>query len=257
MPHFQIWKKGNMPNISKSHREEWLTATKDGVVAAWPICLGYLAVGFAFGIIAQKTGLHPLEIGLMSLMVYAGSAQFIAVSMLAGGSAIAPIIITTFMVNLRHLLMSSSLSVYLKSLRGGWLALYAYGVTDESFALNLTGFKDGNWDWRRAIVLNHTANIVWICCTTAGGYGGQFIPTGAFGIDYALIAMFICLLVFQLKGSLYMLVAIIAGGLAVCLSLLIPGNFYIVISSVIAATCGVLLRKSPLLSKSKGGYDDC
>jgi 4-azaleucine resistance transporter AzlC len=241
-----------MPISSKSHREEWSTALKDGAAAAWPICLGYLAVGFAFGVIAQKAGLHPFEIGLMSLMVYAGSAQFIAVSMLAGGSAIVPIIVTTFMVNLRHLLMSSSLSVYLKSLSGGWLALYAYGVTDESFALNLTRFRDGDWDWRRAIILNHTANIMWICCTVVGGYGGQFIPTGAFGIDYALIAMFICLLVFQLKGNLYVLVAVIAGGLAVCLSLLMPGNFHIVISSVIAATCGVLLRKSPLFLKSKG-----
>lgn len=244
-----------MPIISGEHKKGWTMAIKDGVVAAWPICLGYLAVGLAFGVIAQKAGLHPLEIGLMSLMVYAGSAQFIAISMLASGSAIAPIIVTTFMVNLRHLLMSSSLSVYLKPLRGGWLALYAYGVTDESFALNLTRFRDYDWDWRRAIVLNHTSNIAWIGSTMAGGFGGQFIPSGAFGIDYALIAMFICLLVFQLKGGLHILVAIIAGGLAVGLSLLIPGNSNIVISSIFAATCGVLLRKLKASLKSKGGRD--
>jgi len=246
-----------MPIISTGHSIKWWAAIKDGVVAAWPICLGYLAIGLAFGVIAQKAGLHPLEIGLMSVMVYAGSAQFIAISMLAGGSAIVPIIVTTFMVNLRHLLMSSSLSVYLKPLRGGWLALYAYGVTDESFALNLTRFRDDEWDWRRAIVLNHTSNIAWIGSTIAGGYGGQFIPSGAFGIDYALIAMFICLFVFQLKGSLYIIVAIIAGGLAVGLSLLIPGNSHIVISSIVAATCGVLLRKSKISLKSKGGRDGC
>jgi len=241
-----------MPIISKGHKKIWTTAIKDGVVAAWPICLGYLAIGLAFGVIAQKAGLHPLEIGLMSLMVYAGSAQFIAISMLAGGSAIVPIIVTTFMVNLRHLLMSSSLSVYLKAARGGWLALYAYGVTDESFALNLARFGNDDWDWRRALVLNHTTNLAWIGSTIAGGFGGQFIPQGAFGIDYALIAMFICLFIFQLRGNIYILVAIIAGGLAVGLSLLIPGNSYIIISSIVAATLGVLFRKFRLSRRVEG-----
>ncbi len=241
-----------MQIISTGHRIKWWAAIKDGVVAAWPICLGYLAIGLAFGVIAQKAGLHPLEIGLMSVMVYAGSSQFIAISMLAGGSAIVPIIVTTFMVNLRHLLMSSSLSIYLKSVRSGWLALYAYGVTDESFALNLARFRNDDWDWRRALVLNHTTNIAWIGSTIAGGFGGQFIPQGAFGIDYALIAMFICLFIFHLRGNIYILVAIIAGGLAVGLSLLIPGNSYIIISSTIAATLGVLFRKFQLSRRVEG-----
>ena len=232
-----------MNSVSREHGESWSVIIRDGMLAAWPICLGYFAIGMAFGVIAQKAGLHPLEIGLMSLLVYAGSAQFIAVSMLSAGAAIVPIIVTTFAVNLRHLLMSSSLSVYLGRMRGGWLSLFAYGVTDESFAVNLTKFRDESWDWRRALVVNHTSNIAWIGSTIAGGYGGQFIPAGAFGIDYALIAMFICLLVFQLRGRLYVIIAIIAGVLAVILSLLFPGNSYIVAASVIAATVGVLLRK--------------
>jgi NTP pyrophosphatase (non-canonical NTP hydrolase) len=55
---------------------------KDGLNAGWPICLGYLPIGMAFGVLAQKAGLTPLQIGLMSIMVFAGSAQFIAISML-------------------------------------------------------------------------------------------------------------------------------------------------------------------------------
>ena len=240
-----------MNSVSMENKENWQPVIKDGMVAAWPICLGYLPIGLAFGVIAQKAGLHPLEIGLMSLFVFAGSAQFIAVSMLSSGAAIVPIVVTTFMVNLRHLLMSSSLAVYLKGPGKGWLSLYAYGVTDESFALNLTKFRDEDWDWRRALVVNHTANIAWIGSTIAGGYGGEFIPSGAFGIDYALIAMFICLLVFQLRGLLYTIIAIIAGFLAVILSLMFPGNSYIIIASVIAATIGVFLRKSKIFSDSE------
>ena len=59
------------------------TALSRGAVAAWPICLGYMPIGLAFGVLAQKAGLSPLEIGLMSVLVFAGSSQFIAVSMLA------------------------------------------------------------------------------------------------------------------------------------------------------------------------------
>jgi len=242
-----------MNSVSTENKENWQPVIKDGMAAAWPICLGYLPIGLAFGVIAQKAGLHPLEIGLMSLFVFAGSAQFIAVSMLSSGAAIVPIVVTTFMVNLRHLLMSSSLAVYLKGPSRRWLSLYAYGITDESFALNLTKFRDENWDWRRALVVNHTANIAWIGSTMAGGYGGEFIPSGAFGIDYALIAMFICLLVFQLRGLLYTIIAIIAGFLAVILSIILPGNSYIVIASVIAATIGVFLRKSKIFMERGQG----
>jgi len=214
---------------------------KEGMAAAWPICLGYVPIGLAFGVLAHNAGLAPWEIGLMSLFVYAGSSQFIAVSMLSNGAALIPIILTTFTVNLRHLLMSSSLAIYLQRLGVGRLSLFAYGVTDESFALNMTRFRDGGWDWRQALTLNHTANLAWIVSTIIGGYGGQFIPAGAFGIDYALPAMFICLLVFQIRGGLYVLVAVLSGLLAIAFSLLFPGNAYIVMASVTAATLGVFL----------------
>ncbi|HOO90217.1 MAG TPA: AzlC family ABC transporter permease [Syntrophales bacterium] len=236
---------------SEERTAPWPAAIKDGAIGAWPICLGYLAIGLAFGVIAQKAGLSPLEIGLMSLLVYAGSSQFIAVSMLSAGAGFVPIVITTFTVNLRHMLMSSSLVTYMRNLGTGPLSLFAYGVTDESFALNSAKFRSGNWDWRRALVLNHTTNLTWIASTVAGGFGGEFIPAGAFGIDYALSAMFICLLIFQLRGKVYVIVAVIAGLLAVGLSLLIPGNSYIVIASVLAAALGVIFKRSPRLSRTE------
>ncbi|MCD6567749.1 MAG: AzlC family ABC transporter permease [Dehalococcoidia bacterium] len=214
-----------------------------GLIAAWPICLGYIPLGLAFGVIAQKAGLYPLEIGFMSLLVFAGSSQFIAVSMLASGAGAASIIFATFTVNLRHFLMSSSLALHLGSVRKRILPLFAYGVTDESFAVNLSKFKSGDWDIRRGFVVNHAANITWIASTVIGGYCGQFIPAKAFGIDYALIAMFIGLLVFQFKGRKYVMTAGIAGAMAIVLSLILPGNLYVVLASIMAATLGVLLTK--------------
>jgi len=228
--------------IFTRNRAEIKKAIIQGLMAAWPICLGYIPIGIAFGVLAQKAGLRPHEIGLMSLLVFAGSSQFIAVSMLSAGSTPASIIITTFAVNLRHLLMSSSLAVFLGKATIKKLALFAYGVTDESFAVNHAKFNKESWDLNRALIVNHTANITWIASTVIGGYSGQFIPAGAFGIDYALSAMFICLLIFQLKGRKYVFTAILAGITAVVLSLVIPGNSYIILASVLAATFGVIFN---------------
>ncbi len=214
-----------------------------GLTAAWPICLGYIPIGLAFGVLAQKAGLYPVEITLMSIFVFAGSSQFIAVSMLSTGAGAASIIITTFAVNLRHLLMSSSLSVFLGDTTRKKLSLFAYGVTDESFAVNHTRFSQKNWDLNQALVVNHSANVAWVVSSVIGGYSGQFIHEGAFGIDYALTAMFICLLIFQLRGRLYVITAVIAGVVAVTLSLIIPGSSYIILASMFSATIVLGLKK--------------
>ena len=226
------------------------TILKEGLNAGWPICLGYLPIGMAFGVLAQKAGLTPLQIGMMSILVFAGSSQFIAVSMLASGASVPAIITTTFVVNLRHMLMSSALAVYLRAAHRGLLALYAYGVTDESFAVNLPRFNARNWSLSRALVVNHAANLTWLICTVAGGIGGRFIPEGTLGIDYSFIAMFICLLIYQIRKLIHLLTAVIAGLTAVGLALLIPGNTYIVIASITAATVGVIIQRKVMKSNS-------
>lgn len=238
--------------MSHFHEEQILGSTKfplastlkDGFKVAWPICLGYFPIGLAFGVLAQKAGLHPLEIGLMSILVFAGSSQFIAVSMLSAGSGAAPIVLTTFMVNLRHLLMSSSMSVRLSSrVHRVFLSIFAYGITDESFAVNIARFNQGGWDPGRALVVNQVSNLAWISSTVLGGLGGQFIPAGSFGMDYALSGMFLCLLVFQLRGRIYAFVAVFSGVFAVLLALLVPGNAYVIIASLVGATAGFLLKR--------------
>ena len=227
-----------------------------GATAAWPICLGYLPIGLAFGVLAQKAGLSPYQVALMSLFVFAGSSQFIAVSMLSGGASFAAIVATTFMVNLRHLLMSSSLAAILGRKSRWKLSLFAYGVTDESFAVNYTRLRAGGWGLDRSLVVNHTANMLWLVSTVAGVYFGHLIPAHAMGIDYALTAMFICLLIFQLKDGTAILTAIMAGLLAVVLSLVIPGNAYIVLASMLAAAMGVIFKRRSSPDETYTGKDE-
>jgi 4-azaleucine resistance transporter AzlC len=235
-------RKENGDNMGQS-RNRFTRNLNQGLKASWPICLGYIPIGLAFGVLAQKAGLSWLDIALMSAVVFAGSSQFIAVSMLTGGAAAMAVIVTTFFVNLRHVLMSSSLSVWLQNEHRGKLSIFAYTVTDESFAVNYTRFLKGDWDLQRSQVVNLTAYIAWIVSTVAGGFCGHLIPAHSFGIDYALIAMFICLLSFQLVSRLVILTAAVAGLVSVTLSLFISGNAHVILASVFAATVGVGLGR--------------
>jgi 4-azaleucine resistance transporter AzlC len=216
---------------------------RQGASAAWPICLGYIPIGLALGVLAQQAGIPWWAVALMSILVFAGSAQFICVAMLAAGASVSAIIFTTLVVNLRHTLMSSALAIYLSGVNRKFLALFSYGVTDESFAVNMSRFRDGQWCRWRALSVNHIANFVWIISTIVGTLVGQLVPQGAFGIDYALTGMFICLLVFQLHGRIYILTGLLAAAISVVWYLLIPGDSYIVGASICAATLGYLLQR--------------
>ena len=219
------------------------TLFRQGAAAAWPICLGFLPIGLALGVLARQQGLSPWAMATMSALVFAGSSQFICVAMLGAQASMAAIVLTTLMVNLRHALMSSALAVYLRGVDRRFLVLFAYGVTDESFAVNMSRFRQGEWNRWSALTVNQLPNLTWITATTAGALLGQFIPPGGLGIDYALTAMFLCLLVFQLHNRLSVIVGLIAGLVATLWYLLIPGDSFIVGASMTAATAGYWLKR--------------
>jgi 4-azaleucine resistance transporter AzlC len=217
---------------------------RQGLAAAWPICLGYFPIGLSLGVLAQKGGLAPWQMGVMSLLVFAGGSQFIAVAMLGAGASSLAIVSTVFMVNLRHLLMSSAMAVHFPGVSRRFLALFAYGLTDESFAVNMTRFNQGGWNRYSALTLNHAANATWIISSVAGVYLGQLVPPGAAGVDYALTGMFICLLVFQLRSPIFTVTALIAAACSLLAYLWLPGNAYVIVASCLAATVGLILKRN-------------
>ena len=226
--------------LTKTTRSDIL---RQGAIVAWPICLGYIPIGLALGVLAQQAGLPWWAMAMMSIMVFAGSAQFICVAMLAAGASVSAIIFTTLVVNLRHTLMSSALAVYLTGVNRKFLAIFSYGITDESFAVNMSRFRKGNWNRWQALTVNQLANFVWFLATITGCLVGPLVPQGAFGSDYALTGMFICLLVFQLQGRIYILTGLLAATISVAWYLLIPGDSYIVGASVCAATLGYFMQR--------------
>lgn len=209
-----------------------------------PVILGYLPIGFAYGVLAQKSGLSGLNTVLMSLMVFAGSAQLIAVGLLAAGVGAATVILTTFMVNLRHLLMSASLAPFLGSWSRPQQAFFSFQLTDETFALHSGRFARGEDSKPETFAINVIAQGAWLAGTCLGLFAGGLVSdVRPIGLDFALPAMFIVLLVWQVKSLLRLFVALAAGLCSLCLFLFGLEETSVILATVFAATLGVFLER--------------
>jgi 4-azaleucine resistance transporter AzlC len=225
------------PIEARTDRTIW----QRGLSAAAPIVLGYLPIGFAYGVLASKAGLSPHSAVLMSVLVYAGASQFIAAGLFAAGALPLTIIATTFLVNLRHALMSASLAPHLHSWRRRTLGAFAYQLTDETFAVHATQMADRPPDKVQAFCINACAQAAWVSGSWLGVVGGQFIPDPKpWGLDYALPALFLALLVFQLRDQIDLAIALFAGVLAVGLVWLGLNHVSIVLATCASATLGAI-----------------
>lgn len=214
-----------------------------GAGLALPIVLGYLPIGFAYGVLAVKSGLSPANTMWMSIFVYAGSSQFIAAGLIGGGAPVLTIILTTFIVNLRHMLMSAALSPYLRKWRRPELTFFGFELTDETFVLHSSRFAMLAPMKVEAFSINLTAQISWVLGSLLGIFIGQQISDiSLFGLDYALPAMFIALLIFQLKDRFHILAGIFSGALTVTLALMGINHWNVIIATILGATLGVLLE---------------
>lgn len=211
-----------------------------GLSQAAPIALGYIPIGFAYGVLASKAGISAPNTLLMSLIVFAGSAQLIAVGLLETGAPALSIILTTFVVNLRHLLMSAALSPHLKHWRKPELAAFGFELTDETFALHSLRFASGSARRLDTFIINGVAQGAWVLGSWLGIVAGQLInDVRPLALDYALPAMFIALLVMQLKNRIYLGVAILAGALSVGLLQIGFDQWNVIAATLAAATVGV------------------
>lgn len=222
-----------------------------GVKDCVPTLLGYISIGIACGVVGVASHLSIIEVGLLAALVYAGASQFIICALLVANSPISAIILTTFIVNLRNFLLSATLAPHftkyslLKNLGIGLL------VTDESFGVASSRIVKGeplNDKWMNG--LNVTAYICWIISCIVGALFGNWISNPeALGLDFALIAMFLALLILQLQNVVssklkhylslivYMTIAMIA------LSFFMPSHVAVIIATVIVATIGVVTDK--------------
>jgi branched chain amino acid efflux pump len=216
-------------------------AWQRGITQGLPIVLGYVPIGFAYGVLAEKSGLSIQNTLLMSLWVYAGASQFIAAGLFAAGVPPLSIVLTTFIVNLRHMLMSASVAPHLKTWTKPTLSAFSYQLTDETFAVHSTRFVSGPPNKVEALCVNVMAQAAWVTGSLLGAIGGQFVPDPRpWGLDYALPALFIALLVLQIRDRVQVGVAVLTGLAAVGLTLLGLGQWAVIVATLVGATLGVI-----------------
>lgn len=211
-----------------------------------PVILGYIPIGISYGILALQTDLSPYLIVGMSVFVFAGSSQLIAVNMLTAQAAVIPIVMTTFLVNLRHILMSASLSLQFKKTPQKLLPVIGFLITDESFALGNTLLKEEKENKGLFFLsLGVSAYLGWVLSSWAGVIIGRYllnfkIPV----IDFVLPAMFIILLILQINERMDVLVSILAAVLSIVFYFYLPGNWNIIAATLTAAVAGVIIENA-------------
>lgn len=214
-----------------------------GLRATLPLLPGVIVFGMAYGLFAQQAGLTMFETLAMSALVFAGASQFVAVGMFATGAPGGLIVLSTLFINLRHLLMGLALAPFLRRERTWVQALLAFGLVDESYVLTNTRWLTQPADKGYLVGTELSLFAVWLLSSWLGGRLGPVIgDPRTWGLDFALIATFIGLLVPQLRDRVTILVALVAGAVAVAGAWVLPGNWYILLAALAALVLALFLE---------------
>ncbi|MHC5348795.1 AzlC family ABC transporter permease [Metapseudomonas furukawaii] len=205
-----------------------------------PMIVGAIPFGIIFGTLASGAGLSAWQTLGMSMLVFAGSAQFIAITLLGGGAGAAVVLLTTLVVNLRHALYSATLQPFVRHLPSRWRMPLAFGLTDEAFAVVQHRYAEPDdsphkhWYFLGGALAMY---LNWQLCTLVGVFFGQAVPNlAAWGLDFAMLATFIGIVVPMLRNKPQVAAALVAGAVA----LACHGLPY-KLGLMVAALCGILV----------------
>jgi len=185
-----------------------------GVKAELPILLGVTPFGMIYGVLALSAGFRSLDAQAMSSVVFAGSSQFMLVQMVELGTPTLMMILTGFVVNLRHALYSASLAPYLRHLSPLWKLILSYLLTDEAYAVTIMRYREADAIKNKHWFLLGSGLALWICwqlSTAAGIFLGAQVPP-SWGLDFTLALTFIALAVPAIDDQHALLSALLTTG---------------------------------------------
>ncbi|UOQ50579.1 AzlC family ABC transporter permease [Gracilibacillus caseinilyticus] len=218
---------------------------RDGLIAGFPIVIGYLPIAIAFGVLARQAGISLVELTGMSLLVFAGAAQFMAAGMIGIGVSAAEIIIATFVLNLRHFVMALSFVHQLQHIPLKWKGALSIGLTDETFSVSSIYKHKAEQSYCHLFygTIIITSYGSWVFGSFLGGVLGDVVPeqlTQSMGI--ALYAMFIGLLVPSVrKYKRIAIICITAMLVNYLLNPLIGQGWGIVAGTILGAFVGIFV----------------
>lgn len=214
-----------------------------GLKKAAPIMVGYIPIAFTISAISLSLGVSATNTVLMFVLVDAGSSQLAAAGMMAGGADMGAIIGTTFIINLRHLLMSSALGPYLRQYSLPQLAFFSLQLTDEAFALHSQNFANEKPSRAETFTINMALHSTWMLGGALGlivGGATEFLDR--LGLDFAPAAMFIALLAMLIKDRLQLAVAVCGGVLTTALMLWGFNYYSVIMATLLCATAATLIE---------------
>lgn len=204
-----------------------------------PVMAGYLVLGMGFGVLLESKGFGVLWAFCMSLFIYAGSMQYLAVSMLSPGVSLVSAAVTTLMVNARHLFYGVSMVDKYKN-TGKRKPYLIFALTDETYSLVCDGEHSDDY-YLLVSLFNH---FYWVAGSVLGSLIGSLLSFNTNGIDFALTALFLTVFTEQWlsqKRHRYAVIGVLAS--AVCLILFGADNFLIPSMALIAVTLLILSKK--------------
>jgi 4-azaleucine resistance transporter AzlC len=223
---------------STPRREFWA-----GARAMMPLLVGAIPFGIIFGAVAVTSNLSSGAAAALSALVFAGSSQFIGAGLVAGGAGVAIVVLTTFVVNLRHALYAVTLAPHVKHLPQRWLLPLGFLLTDEAFVVTVARYSRADasphkhWYYLGSAVALY---VVWQACTWVGIVAGQSIPNPqAWGLDFALPITFIGMLVPSIRQRSVLLCVLAAGAGALVFAGL-PHNLGLMVAALLGVGVGVL-----------------
>ncbi|MEN6523738.1 MAG: AzlC family ABC transporter permease, partial [Anaerolineaceae bacterium] len=210
-----------------------------------PILLGVAPFGMIFGALALSTGLPAGIAQAMSMIVFAGSSQFIAVQLMGAGVPALVIFLTGVVVNLRHALYSASISPHLQHLSPSWRSGLAYLLTDEAYAITIHHYNDQTHPIEKKHWYFLGAGLtLWVCwqiSTALGIFVGTILPS-SIPLDFTLPLVFIALVVPSLRDKPAILAAIVSGVFSVVFFGL-PYKLGMLLAAIIGMGVGLWLEK--------------
>ncbi len=225
-------------------RPPWSARFFRGVKLGIPIFLGYVPVGTAFGMLARTAGFTLTQAVSCSALVLAGAGQFVALSLMRAGADLTAVLVATGVVNLRYVLFGAAVSPHLRDTGLPAQASLAFSLTDETFAVNISDQREGWADTASMAGVGAISWVGWVGGTLLGGALGALVgDPNAWGVGFAMPAMFTALLVAQATDRRYVTVGMLAGVMALGLSLVLPGTWFLVGASVAAATVGAVVYR--------------
>jgi 4-azaleucine resistance transporter AzlC len=206
-----------------------------------------IAFGFVYGLAAETAGLSPIEAVAMSLIVFAGAAQFAALGYITAGVGWPAIVLLTALLNARHLLYSAALAPWLRDVPRPRRAVMAHVLTDEAFALSIAHFtrlrRPDEWGYWVASIGGDF--IVWNLATLAGVVIGREIPRPErFGLDIVFPAAMVGLAAGLITGRREIVAAVAGAALGVAVGLLVSPSVGIVAGGLLGPAAGLAVRRS-------------